>query len=111
ALDAAGVDRFFAISPGLLCVEGFDGYFKMLNPAWEETLGYSIEELCSKPSIDFVHPDDRAKATDEAFEVCGGRTVFRFKNRYCCKDGTYRWLAWASAPSPAHRLIYGSARD
>src|SRR6185369_7858147 len=47
----------------------------------------------------------------EALEVCGGRTVFRFKNWYCCKDGTYRWLAWTTAPSPAHRLIYGSARD
>ena len=111
ALKAEGVDRFFAISPGLMSVAGFDGYFKMLNPAWEKTLGYSVDELCAKPYLDLVHPDDRAKATDEAVEIRAGQTVFRFRNRYRCKDGSYRWLAWSATPSAAQGLIYGSARD
>jgi PAS domain S-box-containing protein len=111
ALHADGVDRFFAISPGLLSVAGFDGYFKMLNPAWEKALGYSVDELCAKPYLDLVHPDDREKATDEAFEIRNGRAVFRFKNRYRCQDGTYRWLDWSATPSPTQQLIYSSARD
>ena len=111
ALNADGVDRFFAISPGLLSVAGFDGYFKMLNPAWEKILGYSVDELCAKPYLELIHPDDRAKATDEALEVRAGQTAFRFKNRYRCKNGEYRWLSWIAMPSPAHRLIYASARD
>jgi PAS domain S-box-containing protein len=111
ALNAEGIDRFFAISPGLLSVAGFDGYFKMLNPAWEKALGYSIADLCSKPYLELVHPDDRAKAIDEALEIRGGETVFRFKNRYRCKDDSYRWLEWMATPSPAHHLIYASARD
>jgi PAS domain S-box-containing protein len=111
ALHAEGVDRFFAVSPGLLCVAGFDGYFKMLNPAWEKTLGYSVDELCARPQIELVHPDDRQKAADEGLEVCNGETVFRFKNRYRCKDGSYRWLEWNAMPNPASRLIYASARD
>jgi PAS domain S-box-containing protein len=110
-LGAEGADRFFAISSGLLSVAGFDGYFKLLNPAWEKVLGYSIEELCSKPYLELVHPDDRVKANDEALDLCGGQTVFRFRNRYRCKDGSYRWLSWIATPSPAHRLIYASARD
>jgi PAS domain S-box-containing protein len=32
-----------------------------------------------------------------------------FENRYRCKDGTYRWLEWSSAP--AGKLIYAAARD
>jgi PAS domain S-box-containing protein len=111
ALKSEGVDRFFAISPGLLCISGFDGYFKMLNPAWEKALGYSIEELCAQPHLELVHPDDRQKATDEALEMRGGHAVFRFKNRYRCKDGSYRWLEWLATPSREHRLIYASARD
>jgi PAS domain S-box-containing protein len=111
SLKAEGVDRFFAISPGLMSIAGFDGYFKMLNPAWEKTLGYTVDELCAKPFLDLIHPDDRDKATDEALEVRAGQTVFCFKNRYRCKDGSYRWLAWSAMPSPAHRLIYASARD
>jgi len=110
-LDADGVDRFFAISPGLLAIQGFDGFFKMVNPAWEKTLGYTADELCATPYLELVHPDDRDKATDEALEIRGGQTVFRFRNRYRCKDGTYRWLAWSATPSPEHRLIYASARD
>jgi PAS domain S-box-containing protein len=111
ALNAEGIDRFFAISPGLLSVAGFDGYFKMLNPAWEKALGYSVAELCAMPFLELVHPEDRVKATDEALELRGSETVFRFKNRYRCKDGTYRWLEWLATPSPAHHLIYSSARD
>lgn len=110
-LSAEGIDRFFSISPGLLAISGFDGYFKMLNPAWVEALGHSIDELCARPHLELVHPDDREKATDEALELRGGLTVFRFKNRYRCKDNSYRWLAWSATPSPAHALIYASARD
>jgi PAS domain S-box-containing protein len=111
ALNAEGVARFFAISPGLMSIAGFDGYFKMLNPAWEAVLGYTVDELCARPYLELVHPDDREKASDEALEISGGETVFRFKNRYRCKDGSYRWLAWSATPSPAHELIYASARD
>jgi len=110
-LDPDGVDRFFAISPGLLALQGFDGFFKMVNPAWERTLGYTADELCAIPFAELLHPDDRVTATDEAIETTNRQTVFRFRNRYRCKDGSYRWLAWSATPSPEHRLIYASARD
>lgn len=110
-MTAEAVDRFFSISPGLLAISGFDGYFKMLNPAWVQALGYSVDELCSRPHLELVHPDDREKASDEALELRGGVSVFRFKNRYRCKDDSYRWLAWSATPSPAHALIYATARD
>ena len=35
--------------------------------------------------------------------------MIHFENRYRCKDGTYRWLEWSSAP--AGNLIYAAARD
>jgi PAS domain S-box-containing protein len=35
--------------------------------------------------------------------------VFSFENRYRCKDGTYRWLQWSSAP--AGKVIYAATRD
>ena len=61
--------------------------------------------------LELVHPDDRERATEQAVELRSGETVVRFKNRYRCKDGSYRWLAWSATPSPAQRLFYGSARD
>jgi PAS domain S-box-containing protein len=110
-LNGEDLDRFFALSPGLMSIAGFDGYFKLLNPAWEETLGYSADELCATPCLDLVHPDERDQATDQAIEIRRGHSVFRFTRRYRCKDGSYRWLACSETPCPAEGLIYGSARD
>ena len=67
-LDQAEVERgrFFALSLNMLCIMGFDGYFKHLNPVWEQTLGYTHEGLLSKPFLDFVHPDDQEATISEA---------------------------------------------
>jgi PAS domain S-box-containing protein len=105
------LERFFMLSLDLLCVAGFDGYFKRLNPAWERLLGYTTEELFARPYLDFVHPDDRNPTTTEANKARDGGTVLTFENRYIAKDGTLRWLQWNAVPLPSEQMIYAAARD
>jgi PAS domain S-box-containing protein len=104
-------DRFFAVSIDMLCFLDFNGYFKRLNPAWEKTLGFTRQELQSKPFIEFVHPDDRQRTLDQNGKVKGGGQALSFENRYLCKDGSYKWLHWNAAPDFDHRVIYSAARD
>jgi PAS domain S-box-containing protein len=104
-------DKFFTLSLEMLCIADFDGYFKRLNPIWEKTLGFTVEEMCSKPFIEFVHPDDREATRREAEKLSAGINVISFENRYRCKDGSYRWLQWNSTMSFENRLIYAAARD
>src|SRR5262245_26617784 len=103
--------RLFAMSLDMLCIGGFDGYFKLLNPSWERVLGYTIEELTSRLWLDFVHPDDREATIHEGDKLSGGVSVIRFHNRYRALDGSYRWLSWMAAPYPEKQLIYAVARD
>lgn len=103
--------EFIDLSLNLLCIAGTDGYFKHLNPAWEITLGYTREELLSRPYLEFVHPDDREATTTEATSVASGRSTLSFENRYGCKDGTYRWLLWSAVVRPERELIYCVAAD
>jgi PAS domain S-box-containing protein len=105
------LDRFFSLSLDLMCVAGFDGYFKRVNPAWQRVLGYSTEELLSRPYIDFVHPDDRTPTTTVADSVSGGNQLMSFENRYRARDGSYRWLEWTAVPFPDEQVMYAAARD
>lgn len=104
-------DDFFDVAIDMLCLLGFDGYFRRLNPAWEKTLGYTREELMSRPFLEFVHPDDRERTLRQNAAVRGGGQALSFENRYLCKDGSFRWLRWNAAPDAARQGIYSVARD
>jgi PAS domain S-box-containing protein len=104
-------DRIFKHALDMLCIAGFDGYFKVLNPSWTRVLGWSREELLSKPWIEFVHPEDRGLTENVRSILIDGQEIYQFENRYLCKDGSIKWLAWNSFPYPEEKILYGVARD
>ncbi|MBN1881483.1 MAG: PAS domain S-box protein [Deltaproteobacteria bacterium] len=106
-----GKNLLFNLSLDFLCIAGFDGYFKLLNPTWALVLGWSEKELMSKPFIEFVHPDDRASTISAADSLQDGQLVFTFENRYQCRDGSYRWLSWNSLPMTDEQMIIAVARN
>ena len=104
-------DQFFSLSLDMLCIAGFDGYFKRVNPAWQRVLGFTEAELLAQPYVDLVHPDDREATLAEARKATEGKEVVHFENRYRRKDGTMRWVLWTAAPIPGQRLVYAAGRD
>jgi diguanylate cyclase (GGDEF)-like protein/PAS domain S-box-containing protein len=103
--------RWFELSLDMAATAGFDGFFKRINPTFGKTLGYTQEELLETPFMNFVHPDD-VEATEQAAAGLGvGNNIVGFENRYRAKDGTYRWLEWASTSVLAEQLIYASVKD
>ena len=104
------LERVFRLSLDLLCIADTDGNFVKVNPAWEQTLGYKLEELEHRKFLDFVHPDD-LEATQQAIaDLASGKSIFDFINRYRHKNGSYRWIEWRSLPYEG-KLIYAAARD
>jgi PAS domain S-box-containing protein len=108
----AEILRHSEASLDLLATADLSGNFTRVNPAWERTLGYSAETMCSQPYLEFVHPDDReATIAETAALARGSRDTVRFRNRYRAADGSYRWLEWSAHGSPSDGVIHAVARD
>ena len=104
-------DRFFTLSMDMLCIVHLDGYFLRTNPAFGKVLGYSEEELRNRSVFNMLHPDDRESATSEYEKLRAGEPTRSLENRFRCKDGEYRWVAWSYYPVPEESIGYGVGRD
>ncbi|HUF18273.1 MAG TPA: ATP-binding protein [Thermoanaerobaculia bacterium] len=99
------------LSRDMMVVANRDGYFVDLNPAWTRTLGWSREEIMSRPYLELVHPEDRGKTGLVEKQLSRGRQTIFLTNRYLCKDGSFRTLQWHSVVVDDMDEIFGVARD
>src|ERR1700677_2092081 len=108
----AEISRYYAGSLDLLATADLGGTLIRVNPSWERVLGHSPQTLCSRPLIEFVHPDDReVTAAETAILASGSRDTAEFQNRCLTSDGSYRWFEWSAYGSPAQGAIQVVARD
>jgi len=105
------VTELLDLALDLICVAGLDGYFKRVNNAWKDVLGYTREELLTQPWINLVHPDDQGATIEEAAKVLQGYKTMRFRNRVRSKDGSFRWIVWTAAAPPDGQFFYATGRD
>ncbi|MCP4149715.1 MAG: response regulator [bacterium] len=104
-------DRILSISRDLICIAGEDGYFKYLNPSWEKKIGYTIEEMLSRPFLDFIHPDDHVKNDVEVDSLVKGNDTLDFENRYIHKNGSIVSISWIATKVPEENTFYCIGRD
>jgi diguanylate cyclase (GGDEF)-like protein/PAS domain S-box-containing protein len=108
--DPDRIARLFEMTSDLLAAISLDGRFTLLNPAWEDALGWSLEELMDQPMQAHVHPDDLEQTL--AFTLAGrnrSAQLVNFTNRYRHRDGSWRWLLWSARCDG--EVWYAAARD
>ena len=105
------LEHFFHLSPDWLCIAGFDGYFKKINPAVSKTLGYTENELFSRPIDSFVYPEDRSITASKRESIKRNNPLIDFENRYVTKSGEVIWLSWKSMPVQNKELVFAIARN
>ncbi|MCS4433018.1 PAS domain S-box protein [Aquiflexum gelatinilyticum] len=103
--------QIFDFTPDLICMAGFDGYIKRINPAGLALLGYTLEEICSRPIISFLHEQDRLLTSDAQLKLYNGENIRNFENRYVTKQGKVIWLSWTSTSSPEQGVVYAVAKN
>jgi diguanylate cyclase (GGDEF)-like protein/PAS domain S-box-containing protein len=69
-----------------------EGHRLYNSPAYQKVLGYSPEELNSTSSVEFVHPDDRARVLLAAEKARQSGQGERVEYRIRHKDGSWRTL-------------------
>ena len=93
--------QLFGFPLALVFVAGLDGYFRRVGAGYERLLGWTDQELLSRPFFEFVHPDDLAMLGASIQDVATGHgEVVNQELRVLCKDGTYRWLIGNYRPVP-----------
>jgi PAS domain S-box-containing protein len=85
----------------------------MLNPVWEQVMGWTLEVVQSSPWIEFVHPDDVAVTQENLHFLTNqvsSSSIVNFENRWLHRDGGYRRLAWRVSLGEGG-LLYAIARE
>ena len=95
----------------LVCIAGRDGYFRKVNSAVINTLGYTQEELLKSPIYTFIHPDDRERTSRERNRLLTGNALINFQNRYVTKDGSVVWLEWTSVFLTDNEIVFAIAKN
>ncbi len=106
----AQIARLFDMTSDLLATISLEGRFTLLNPAWEQVLGWTREELQAQPIHELMHPDD----VDDTLAVMRAGShrpaqLENFTNRYRHRDGSWRWLLWSARCDGD--IWYAAAKD
>jgi PAS domain S-box-containing protein len=104
------LEQFFDLSSDLMVISD-EGNLLQVNPAFERTLGYAVNEL--EPTafelFDLVPREDMDRLQQPIQELTDGRGPVRFENRATGRDGSPRWIEWNVAPHQG--LFYAVGRD
>ena len=105
-------DSFFNSSPDILTIANNASYFRTVNPAFEQILGVSAEELTAAPFTDRIHPDDLQETKQQIESVSAGGATANFECRMQDSKGQWHWLEWSwAASTTVDHTFYGIARD
>ena len=104
-------ERFLAVGSDLQVIIGINEYLQWVSPTFEQTLGWTVEELTSHPWTWVIHPDDISSSLSQIERLSSGQETIGFENRFRHKDGSYHWLLWKAQPYLEGQVIYAAAVD
>ncbi|MES3154941.1 hybrid sensor histidine kinase/response regulator [Sphingomonas faeni] len=104
-------DRVWQLTNDLIATARLDGYLTQVNPAWTRLLGWSEEELLTRPFTTIVDPADHAETADVVARLAAGGLVTDFVDRVLAKDDSKRTIMWTAVPEMGSDLFHIVGRD
>jgi PAS domain S-box-containing protein len=87
-------DRLWQISQELMVVRDMTGKIVSANPSASRILGWRPDELVGASIYDLLHPEDIGATVRTVNAQLEEQGVLSVRNRYRCKDGSYRTIDW-----------------
>lgn len=69
-----------------------DGKFCYVNAAFPIAIGYTVEELIGRDTLEVVHPQDRDRVKENTTKMLKGELLSPYQFRATCKDGSFVWV-------------------
>ncbi|MBF0515948.1 MAG: PAS domain S-box protein [Nitrospirae bacterium] len=79
---------FFDNAHDMIQIVDTDGKFLYVNRSWQETLGYTQEEVSGLTVAGILHPDDRDRCLGMFHMVLSGGSISNIEMTFIKKDGT-----------------------
>jgi hypothetical protein len=103
-------EKFFDLTPDLLCKTGFDGNFKKTNPTVPLLLLDTNNDLMSSPINEFVSQEDLVSTSLASNKLRKRVSLFNFKTRYSTTKGYIARLLCASLPVESNKVVSAIAK-
>ncbi|MEN0109817.1 MAG: PAS domain S-box protein [Planctomycetota bacterium] len=104
-------ERFFSLTTELFVISDERGRAAQVNEAWRSILGWDPDEVAGRSYVDFVHPDDVARAARQGRRAFIRGSVEGAEVRMPTKSGDERVIEWTFSRVPGERVNYGLGRD
>lgn len=104
-------DRVWQLTNDLMATARLDGYLIQVNPAWTRLLGWTEEQILTRPFIEIVDRADHAETANVVARLAAGEMVTGFVDRVLASDGSFRTIMWTAVPDTGSDLFYIIGRD
>jgi PAS domain S-box-containing protein len=104
-------NQIFEATPDMMAVGAFDGYYKRVNPAMLQTMGYSEAEMLRTSLHHLIHPDDIATTGEQRGLLARGQESHNIYYRLRHKAGHYLYTEWTDVPMVEGGLFFSMGRD
>src|SRR5450432_2832242 len=92
-------------SEDIISVHAADGTTWYLSPSLTHVLGYEVEEVIGTSILDYVHPEDRYKFSNQKRGGLRNQKSLIIRYRVCKKDKSYLWLETIIKPVVDHNEV------
>lgn len=104
-------EQIFRLSSDLICIADREGFFKKINPAFENLLGWAPEFLLKSSIYDLLHPEDVESTAKKLNNVGASSQAVTLTHRFKTVQESYRTLQWTFVPEESTGFLFGIARD